>query len=1226
MISTLSREQLSGMLAERILILDGAMGTMIQRRNLLESDFRGDRFENWERDLKGNNDLLSLTRPDVIREIHLEYLLAGADIIETNTFNSTAISQADYGMEALAYELNETGARIAKEAVVAYQEQTGRSGGLVAGVLGPTNRTASLSPDVENPGFRNVSFDQLESAYHTAARGLQDGGADIFLVETIFDTLNAKAAIHAIRRLERETGRKMPVMISVTVSDASGRTLSGQTVAAFCNAVEHADPVSVGLNCALGSREMRDHLKEIHRNVSCFVSLHPNAGLPDELGNYNESPAFMADVLADYAAEGWLNLAGGCCGTTPDHIRAIADRLAGATPRKPGAKRSHCVISGLETLEIKPESLFVNIGERTNVAGSRKFARLIRDGRYEEALSVARQQVMSGAQMIDVNMDDAMLDAPVEMTRFLNMLAADPDIGRVPVMIDSSRFDVLEAGLKCIQGKGVVNSISLKEGETVFLEQARRIRDFGAAVVVMAFNESGQATTVKDRLDILTRARDRLVQDAGYVDADIILDPNIYAIGTGIADHDRYALDYLETVEALKQQYPDCLVSGGVSNLSFSFRGRQALREAMHAVFLFHAIGRGMDMGIVNAGAMPGYPDIDPDLREKLEDLIFDRRQDATDRVLAVADAMSDQKGVSETDKPDWRSMTVEGRIKESIIKGYTEYLEVDIEEARLHLGSAIAVIEGPLMAGMSVVGDRFGAGQMFLPQVVRSARVMKQAVSQLTPWIESEQGDVEGGTTDRKKIVLATVKGDVHDIGKNIVAVVMRCNNYEVIDLGVMVPTSRILDEAEACDADAVGLSGLITPSLDEMVHVAEEMEKRAMDVPLLIGGATTSAVHTAVKIDPVYGNPVVHVPDASRAIDVLGSLFSSRKRDYVRELADFHEHKRHQRSKRAAASDLLSLADARENRFRPAGGWSQWAPDGPAMPGVHVERSWDIPQLIPFIDWQYFLLAWEFKGTVDDILADPVRGDEARRLMEDAAGWLDRIAGQKLLECHAVWGVFPACSDGDDIVLTTPDGRERCCMLRQQKVKKDGSPNYCLSDFVAPGASGVQDHVGLFVTTAGIGLDHTVQQLDKEGDEYGALMVKILADRLAEALAEALHQRVRKKTWGYAADEELSPEDLLKERYRGIRPAPGYPPCPDHDEKRKLFRILQAESTLGVTLTESLMMVPAASVCGFYLAHPESRYFSVGRIGEDQLSDYAKRKQVPEAEVHRWLKQNID
>ncbi len=1221
-----THDQLEKILQSRILVLDGAMGTMLQRYRLDEEAFRGTRFADHPGNLKGNNDLLSLTQPDVVREIHGAYLDAGADIIETNTFNSSAMSQEDYGLAHLVYELNRTGAMLAAE--MARSRTTDQKPRFVAGVLGPTNRTASLSPDVENPGFRNVTFRELAVTYQDAIRGLMDGGADILLIETVFDTLNAKSAIYAYRQYCREQETRPPLMISGTITDASGRTLSGQTPAAFCVSVEHADPLSVGLNCALGSEQMRDHLREIHRNSPSFVSIHPNAGLPDELGQYNESPDFMADVLCSYAGEGWVNIAGGCCGTTPDHIAAISDSLSDMKPRKRLGKRAYTMLSGLEPLKIGPESLFVNVGERTNVAGSRRFARLIREENYEDALSVARQQVENGAQMIDVNMDDAMLDAGREMARFLNMLAADPDIGRVPVMIDSSRFDVIESGLQCIQGKGVVNSISLKDGESVFLKHASTIQDYGAAVIVMAFDENGQAETLQQRLDILERAHSLLTK-AGFPETDIIFDPNVYAIGTGIEAHDRYAVDYIEAVEELKRRHPVCLVSGGISNLSFSFRGQHAIREAMHAVFLYHAIRAGMDMGIVNAGAMPQVEDIPDKIRSAIEDLIFARTGNATDRLLAAATSLSSGKTTPAGSNLEWRGEGVEERLKYCIINGIQEYIQVDIEDALRSLPSAMAIIEGPLMAGMSVVGDRFGDGRMFLPQVVRSARVMKQAVKLLLPTLSEEQRIVGGVEREKPRIVMATVKGDVHDIGKNIVGVVMQCNDYEVHDLGVMVPVETILSKARELGARAIGLSGLITPSLEEMISVAREMKRTGMEIPLLIGGATTSAVHTAVKIEPEYDHGVIHVSDASRSIEVLGRLFSENKSMYLSEIATAYGKIRRDRQNQETDIRLLSLEEARARRLQLETLESAWKPLKPVQMGVGDIGNISIPDLTSFIDWRFFLYAWEIKGKWPDILSDPSKGQEARRLVDDAKEMLDQVHERKLLDVRAAWGMYPAHSLGDDIVIQDPQDTEKALctfsMLRQQKEKRDKTPNLCLADFLYSRESGIQDYAGMFVTSAGHGLEKATAALEVDGDPYGALMLKILADRLAEACAEWLHWHVRTEIWGYASQEVLQVEDMLKERYQGIRPAPGYPPCPDHRHKRAIFDLLDIEERIGVSLTDNCMMVPAAAVCGFYLANPAARYFSVGRVMQDQLQDYARRTGESVPETKRWLRNNL-
>jgi 5-methyltetrahydrofolate--homocysteine methyltransferase len=1216
--------ELEPLLARRILVLDGAMGTMIQTYGLAEQDYRGERFSGWPRDLKGHNDLLSLTQPAIIRAIHTAYLDAGADILETNSFNSTAVSLADYGMEGMVYELNQTSARLAREVADEF-ERRGPDPRFVAGVLGPTNRTASLSPDVNDPGFRNVRFDDLVATYADAARGLLDGGADLLLIETIFDTLNAKAAIFAIEGLFEEMGSRVPVMISGTITDASGRTLSGQTTEAFWNSVSHARPLSIGLNCALGAKALRQYVQELSRVAPTFVSTHPNAGLPNEFGMYDESPVSMAGTLREFAESGLVNLVGGCCGTTPQHIRAIAEAVRGVEPRLRPTTEPKCRLSGLEPLAIGPESIFANIGERTNVTGSRKFARLILAGEYDAAVEVARQQVENGAQMIDVNMDEGMLDSRQAMVKFLQLIASEPDISRVPVVLDSSKWSVIEAGLKCLQGKGVVNSISMKEGEDVFLRQAALVRRYGAAVIVMAFDERGQADSAGRKVEICTRSYHLLTERVGFPPEDIIFDPNIFAIGTGIEEHAGYALDYIEATRRIKESLPGTLVSGGVSNVSFSFRGNDPVREAIHAVFLFHAIEAGMDMGIVNAGQLPIYSDIPADLLERVEDLVLNRRPDATDRLLAVADSVRGQAAAQGTDL-GWRNAPVHERLAHALVEGIADYVVEDTEEARHLAERPIHVIEGPLMDGMNIVGDLFGAGKMFLPQVVKSARVMKKAVAHLVPYIEAERDTAAART--KGKVLLATVKGDVHDIGKNIVGVVLQCNNYQVIDLGVMVPCAKILETARREQVDLVGLSGLITPSLEEMSLVASELEREGFTLPLLIGGATTSRVHTAVKIAPHYRGPTVHVLDASRAVGVASNLLSDTLRDdFVAGVRKEYSDLREQRGQRQAAEDRLPIAEARRSRL--AIDWSAVPAAEPCHFGLTVLDDYPLTDLVPRIDWTPFFQTWELAGHYPAILDDPKVGPAARSLFHDAEVLLDRIVREHLLSAHAVFGVWPADSEGDDITLYHDAARQRPLTvihtLRQQMRKPPGRPNLALADFVAPRAVGVPDYMGAFAVTAGVGLEALVAEFERGHDDYGAILAKALADRLAEAFAERLHERVRTEFWGYARGEVLDNADIIHEKYQGIRPAPGYPACPDHTEKRALFDLLGAESNAGITLTESFAMLPAASVSGFYFWRPESQYFGVGKIGRDQVEDYARRKGLDVPTMERWLAPNL-
>jgi len=1218
---------LEPMLAKRILVLDGAMGTMIQSYRLEEKDYRGERFADWPRELRGHNDLLTLTQPGIVRAIHSAYLEAGADIVETNSFTSNAMSLADYGMEGLVYELNQAAARLARDAADEWERLTPDLPRFVAGVLGPTNRSASLSPDVNDPGFRNVTFDQLVATYGEGAQGLVDGGADLLLVETIFDTLNAKAALFAIESLFDRLGFRLPVMISGTIVDASGRTLSGQTAEAFWYSVAHARPLSVGLNCALGAVQLRQYVQELSRVAPVYVSAHPNAGLPNEFGQYDDTPEHMAHVLREFAEHGLVNFVGGCCGTAPSHIRAIAEAVRGLPPREQPQVEPRLRLSGLEPLVLAPDSIFANVGERTNVTGSRKFARLILAGDYEAAVDIARQQVENGANMIDINMDEGMLDSAAAMVRFLQLIASEPDITRVPVVLDSSKWSIIEAGLKCAQGKGVVNSISLKEGEEEFVRQATLVRRYGAAVIVMAFDEQGQADTVERKVAICTRCYRILTERVGFPAEDIIFDPNIFAIGTGIEEHNGYAVAYIEATRRIKAMLPHVQVSGGVSNVSFSFRGNDPVREAIHAVFLYHAIEAGMDMGIVNAGQLPIYADIPPDLLELVEDVVLNRRPDATDRLLAVADQVKGQLGADSSDLT-WRQAPVQDRLTHALVEGIADYVVEDTEEARRQVERPIEVIEGPLMAGMNVVGDLFGAGKMFLPQVVKSARVMKKAVAHLIPYIEAER-DPSVAAKRNGRVLLATVKGDVHDIGKNIVGVVLQCNNYEVIDLGVMVPAAKILETARREEVDIVGLSGLITPSLEEMAFVAGELEREGFHIPLLIGGATTSRVHTAVKIEPKYRGPTVHVLDASRAVSVAGSLLSRTLRDgFVADVRQAYELVRTQRSQRPSDERRQSLADARRNRLTV--NWQATTPPVPCSTGLTMLDDYPLDDLVPRIDWTPFFQTWELAGHYPAILSDPTVGAAATGLFRDAQALLDRIVRERLLRVRAVFGVFHANAVGDDIELYADEERTEQLgvihTVRQQMIKPPGRPNLALADFVAPRESGVADYVGAFAVTAGVGLDDLVSRFEAAHDDYSAILAKSLADRLAEAFAERLHERVRREYWGYAADESLDNADLIREKYQGIRPAPGYPACPDHTEKRTLFDLLRAESNAGITLTESFAMLPAASVSGYYFWRPEAQYFGVGKIERDQVEEYARRKGLDVPEVERWLAPNLN
>jgi len=1222
-------DRLHALLATRILVLDGAMGTMIQRHALEEADFRGDRFRDHGHDLKGNGDVLALTQPDIIGGVHREYLAAGADIVETNTFSSTAIAQADYGLSELAYELNVEATRLAKAATDEWSAKTPDRLRFVAGAMGPTNRTLSISPDVNDPANRSVTFDQVRDAYREQIRGLIDGGADLLLIETIFDTLNAKAAIVAVLEVFEERGVELPLMISATITDQSGRTLSGQMIDAFYVSIRHAKPFSVGLNCALGAEQMRPYLAELARIAECYVSCYPNAGLPNAFGEYDEQPTDTGRLLRDFAESGFVNMLGGCCGTTPEHITAVASAIDGAAPRQlpvpdPESPDVNAVtrLSGLETLAIHPDSNFIMIGERTNVTGSKRFSRLITSGQFGEAADVALVQVRGGANIIDVNMDEGMLDSEAAMTTFLNIIATEPEIARLPFMIDSSKWSVIEAGLKCVQGKAVVNSISLKEGEEDFLQKARLVRRYGAAMVVMAFDEQGQADTSERKVAICQRAYRLLIDKAGFDPHDIIFDPNILAIATGLEEHNNYAVNFIEATRLIKDTCPGVKISGGVSNLSFSFRGNDLVREAMHSAFLFHAIKAGLDMGIVNAGQLEVYESIPAELLEHVEDVIFNRREDATERLVTLAETVRGEGRTQEHDMT-WREAPVEKRLAHALVHGVVDFIESDVEEARLKLPKPLDVIEGPLMDGMKVVGDLFGAGKMFLPQVVKSARAMKKAVAYLLPYMEEEKRKAGTTSSSPGKIVMATVKGDVHDIGKNIVGVVLGCNNYEVIDLGVMVPVDRLLQTATDEKADLVGLSGLITPSLDEMVFVAREMERRGFTIPLLIGGATTSRQHTAVKIAQEFSQPVVHVLDASRAVDVVSGLLSStRKPDFdAANRADQDTIRQQYAALKQRPMLAWHAAQAKRTQF-------DWRPEQIATPAFTGTRMLDdvtLEDLTPYIDWTFFFAAWELKGRFPGILNHPKYGAAARELYDHASELLDRIVRDRLLTPRGVYGFWPACTEGDDIVVSDAAGREllRFNMLRQQETMPSGTPNLSLADYVAPRESGVSDSIGAFAVTTGHGVDELVAEFERDHDDYNAIMVKALADRLAEAFAEFLHARAR-RDWGYGSAEQLTADDIVAERYRGIRPAFGYPACPDHSEKRKLFELLQAERT-GITLTENFAMAPAAAISGLYFAHPEARYFTVGRVGRDQVIDYATRKQMSLPEVERWLAPNL-
>ena len=1221
---TLLRERL----LENILVMDGAMGTEIQDRKFDETEFRGDRFQKVQCPQAGNNDLLILSQPDYIREVHLRYLRAGADIIETNTFSSTRIAQADYQMEDVVYELNFEGARLAGSAVHELEMEDGITR-FVAGVLGPTNRTASLSPDVEDPGYRNISFDILVQSYQEAATGLIEGGADLILVETVFDTLNCKAALYAIDKvLEELRCPEIPVMVSGTITDQSGRTLTGQTTEAFYNSIRHANPIAVGLNCALGAEQLRPYVVELSRCSETFVSCHPNAGLPNPFGGYDQTPEETAEILREFAKTGLLNIVGGCCGTTPAHIKAIKGAVESFGPRKLPGSVQKTLLSGLEPLNIGSDSLFINIGERTNVTGSARFAELIKNNQYETALEVARQQVENGAQIIDINMDEGLLDSKEAMERFLNLVAAEPDISRVPIMIDSSKWSVIESGLKCVQGKCIVNSISLKEGLAAFIRQAQEIKRYGAAAVVMAFDEDGQADTADRKVEICERAYKILTEDVGFPPEDIIFDPNIFAVATGIEEHNNYAVDFITASKSITESCPGVKISGGVSNVSFSFRGNNVVREAMHSVFLFHAIRAGLGMGILNAGMITVYEDISERLRDRVEDVILNRRPDATERLLEIAEEF---KGTGSRVEKDlsWRDSPVTKRLSYSLVHGINEFILADTEEARLESKRPLDVIEGPLMDGMNIVGDLFGEGKMFLPQVVKSARVMKQAVGYLVPFIEKEKGDLGAARQSKGKIVLATVKGDVHDIGKNIVGVVMQCNNYEVVDLGVMVPAEKILEAARAEKADIIGLSGLITPSLDEMIHVASEMERQGLDLPLLIGGATTSKVHTAVRIAPACSHPVIHVVDASRSVSVLSNLLSSdRRENFVGEIQKDYRDLKTRYESREDTNGGVSLKRARVNAFKTD--WSQIKPVKPTFLGKKVFHDYPLQDLTSSIDWTPFFQTWDLHGRFPAILEDPVVGEVSRSLFSDAQKMLDKILSKKLLSARAVIGFWPANSFGDDILLFGDETRTKQSaelhMLRQQGEKSGNRrPNFCLADYLASVNSEVNDYLGAFAVSAGFGIEKIIEEYEAVHDDYSVIMVKALADRLAEAFAERMHQRVRKEFWAYSPDEQLDNVALIQEKYRGIRPAPGYPACPDHTEKDTLFALLEVEDKIGMSLTESFAMNPGASVSGWYFSHPESRYFGVGKIGRDQVEDYAERKGLSVVNAEKWLKPNL-
>ncbi len=1214
-------------LEQRVLVIDGAMGTMIQRYKLEEKDFRGERFKDWKSDLKGNNDILSITKPDVIEAIHKEYLKAGADIIETNTFSATSIAMADYHMEELPYEMNLASAKVARKAADEFTTKDPNKPRFVAGALGPTNKTLSLSPNVNDPGYRACTWDEMVTAYAVQTKGLMDGGVDLILIETIFDTLNAKAALFAVQQVFEEKGKKLPVMISGTITDASGRTLSGQTVEAFLNSMSHVDLLSIGLNCALGAKEMRPYLEELSEKAPFFISSYPNAGLPNQFGEYDETPEDTGEHIHDFLDSGFVNIVGGCCGTTPDHIAHIAAHAAKAKPRKIPAIKPYLRLSGLEPVTLLPESNFMNIGERTNVTGSKKFLRLIKEGNYEEALSIARDQVENGAQAIDINMDEGMLDPVGAMTKFLNLIAAEPDISKVPIMIDSSKFFAIEAGLKCVQGKAIVNSISMKEGEAAFIEQAKKVKQYGAAVIVMAFDEKGQADTFERRKEICKRAYDILVDKVHFPPQDIIFDPNIFPVATGMEEHRLNALDFFNSTKWIKENLPLAKVSGGVSNVSFSFRGNDTVREAIHAAFLYHAVKNGMDMGIVNPGQLQVYDEVPKDLLKLVEDVLFNRNDDATERLITFAESLKGISTQKDAKDEEWRKGTVDERLSHALVKGIVEYIDADVEEARKRSTRTLDVIEGPLMAGMNVVGDLFGNGKMFLPQVVKSARVMKKAVAYLLPFMEEEKKKSGSVQKNAGKILMATVKGDVHDIGKNIVGVVLACNNYEIIDLGVMVSADRILEQARHHNVDIIGLSGLITPSLDEMVHVAKEMERLGFNIPLLIGGATTSKIHTAVKVAPHYKHAVVHVNDASKSVPVASSLISKELRgEFMKGIDIEYERVREQNKNAQAQNKFISIAEARANKFEID--WKKTEIHKPSFIGNKAFKKYPLEEIAKFIDWTPFFHSWEMKGTYPKILEDKERGTEAKKLFNDAQTMLKKAIEGQWLQANAVVGFYPVCRKGDDIVLMADgkwqmaDGKQPVFhTIRQQTKKPAGQYNVALADFISEG----NDYIGGFAVTAGAGIEKKLKEFEKDHDDYSSIMLKALADRLAEAFAELMHAKVRKELWGYAKDENLSHEDIVAEKYKGIRPAPGYPAQPDHTEKKTLFELLEVEKNTGITLTDSMAMYPTAAVSGLYFAHPESHYFGVGKIKQDQVEDYAKRKGVSLQEMERWLGPNL-
>lgn len=1219
-------DKLKEILTSRILVLDGAMGTMIQRYKLTENDFRSDRFCEHKKDLKGNNDILCLTQPEIIKKIHTDYLNAGADIIETNTFSGTRISQADYYTEKFAYEINFAAAKIAKEVTEEFTKLNPNKPRFVAGALGPTNRTASLSPDVNDPGYRAITFDELVDAYTEQARGLIDGGADILLVETIFDTLNAKAAIYGIQDYCEKNNIEIPIMISGTIVDQSGRTLSGQTTEAFLISLSHTkNLLSIGLNCALGAKQMRPFLEELSLKAPCFVSVYPNAGLPNAFGEYDETASQMAKILEEFGREGFYNVVGGCCGTTPEHIKAITEVVKDIPPRKIPETKKYLRLSGLEPLIIHEETNFVNIGERTNVAGSKKFAKLIAEEKYEEALSIAKDQVDGGAQILDVNMDEGMLDSEKAMTKFLNLLASEPDIAKLPIMIDSSKWSVIEAGLKCLQGKGIVNSLSLKEGEVVFIEHAKKILKYGAALIVMAFDEKGQADTFQRKIEIFKRAYDLLVNQVGFLPQDIVFDPNVLTVATGIEEHNNYAVDFIEATRWIKQNLPYAKVSGGISNVSFSFRGNDTVREAMHSSFLYHSVKAGLDMGIVNAGQLAVYDEIPKDLLELVEDVLLNRRKDATERLVSFAEQIKQKDKTKGKDEEDWRKLHVGERLKHALVKGIVDFIDSDTEEARLSYPSPLAVIEGPLMEGMNLVGDLFGAGKMFLPQVVKSARVMKRSVALLTPYIQNAGNDENQQRTYSGSVLLATVKGDVHDIGKNIVGVVLGCNNYKIIDLGVMVPAEKIIETAIKENVDIVGLSGLITPSLGEMIHVAKEMERRGVKIPLLIGGATTSRIHTAVKIAPSYKAPTIHVLDASRSVSVVSNLIGQDKNNFIKQINEEYESLRVSQIKNREEKKYISIEEARQNSFQL--NWQEEDICQPSKLGIEIFWNFSLEILRNYIDWTPFFLTWEIKGKFPSIFENEKHGNEAKKLFDDANAMLDFVIKDKLLQANGVVGIFPANSiNKDDIEVYIDENRNGILCefhtLRQQNKKTKGQPNYALADFIAPKESGRKDYIGAFAVTTGLGIEKLISDFEKRHDEYNVIMIKAVADRLAEAFAEHLHEKVRKEFWGYAKSEKLSNDELIKEKYTGIRPAPGYPAQPDHTEKIILFELLKAKENTGIHLTESLAMYPAASVCGLYFANKNAKYFSVGKIGKDQVLDYHKRKGFSLSETEKWLK----